>query len=346
MTQSFLARENIKRLLAFAALNIFGFFLIYLLHDFITPFLGAVIFYILFSKLMTYLTETRKWNAPLSAVLIIFISFVIVLIPIMGLSYLLYAKIAEVVTNPSSIMHTIEELDQKIFQLTGMEVLSDENIKSIIGNTGNMIPSFLNQLVWVLGNIGVMYFILYYMLIQRDKMNIEIDNYLPFNEENKKILATELQSQTLSNSIGVPLIALIQGSAAGLGYWMFGMSEPVFWGIVTAFASILPLVGSTLIWAPAALILMVTGDLWQGVFLAIYGAVVIINIDNIARFMIQKKFADVHPIITVFGVIIGLDLFGLPGLIFGPLMLSYFVIFVTMYRKVYHIELKDKKETD
>ena len=70
----------------------------------------------------------------------------------------------------------------------------------------------------------------------------------------------------------------------------------------------------------------------MGLGLAVYGGLVIINIDNIARFTLQKKFADVHPLITVFGVIVGLNLFGIPGLIFGPLMLSYFIIFIKMYR--------------
>ncbi|MFN3445961.1 MAG: AI-2E family transporter, partial [Bacteroidia bacterium] len=163
----------------------------------------------------------------------------------------------------------------------------------------------------------------------------EVNNYLPFNHDNIKVLAEELESQTLSNSIGVPLIATIQGTAAGIGYWIFGMDEPIFWALITAFASIIPIAGSTLIWAPAAIILMVTDSLWMGLGLAAYGAIVIINIDNIARFTIQKRFADVHPLITVFGVILGLNLFGLPGLIFGPLMLSYFIIFIKMYRSVY-----------
>jgi predicted PurR-regulated permease PerM len=77
------------------------------------------------------------------------------------------------------------------------------------------------------------------------------------------------------------------------------------------------------------------GNTWPGIGLLIFGVLVIINIDNIARLMIQKKIADVHPVITIFGVIIGLGTFGLPGLVFGPLMLAYFVIFIKMYMKVY-----------
>jgi predicted PurR-regulated permease PerM len=173
--------------------------------------------------------------------------------------------------------------------------------------------------------------------MQREKVTLEVNNYLPFDTTNIKILATELKSMTLSNVIGVPAIATIQGTAAGLGYWIFGLSEPVFWGVITAFVSLLPLMGSTLVWVPAGLFLLALGQTWQGVGLLLYGTLVIINIDNVTRFAIQKRFADVHPLITVFGVIIGLDLFGLPGIIFGPLMFSYFVIFIKMYRKVYKV---------
>jgi predicted PurR-regulated permease PerM len=83
---------------------------------------------------------------------------------------------------------------------------------------------------------------------------------------------------------------------------------------------------------------MASGNLWAGLGLFAYGTLIIMNIDNVARFMIQKKFADVHPMITVFGVLIGLELFGLAGIIFGPLMLSYFILFVKMYRRVYNVK--------
>jgi predicted PurR-regulated permease PerM len=111
--------------------------------------------------------------------------------------------------------------------------------------------------------------------------------------------------------------------------------------VVTAFLSILPLFGTTIVWVPASIMLVAAGNTWPGLALFAYGSLVVINIDNLARLMIQKKFADVHPVITVFGVLVGLDLFGLPGLIFGPLMLSYFVILVRMYRTVYHKPMED-----
>jgi predicted PurR-regulated permease PerM len=327
----------IKRWMAFVALNLFGVFLIYQLRDFIAPFLGSVIFYVLFSDMMDNLTAKRKWKESRAALLIILLSFIIILIPILVLCYLLYAKISQVINDPASMVNVLHMFGENIKSVTGVEVFSEKNLEGIKVSAGNLIPSFLNQLMWTLGNIGIMYFILFYLLMQREKVTLEVNNYLPFDTTNIKILATELKSMTLSNVIGVPAIATIQGTAAGLGYWIFGLSEPVFWGVITAFVSLLPLMGSTLVWVPAGLFLLALGQTWQGVGLLLYGILVIINIDNVTRFAIQKRFADVHPLITVFGVIIGLDLFGLPGIIFGPLMFSYFVIFIKMYRKVYKV---------
>ncbi len=324
-----------KRTIAFIALNAFGLFIIYLLSDFITPFLGALMFYVLFTPMMDFLVEKRKWKDSSAAFAIIFISLVIILIPTIVLTNMLYGKVVSIINNPAAFISSIQLLDAKFVELTGRQLITTEMITKLQEGLGSLLPSFINKIFVVVGNIGMMYFMLYYMLVQRKKMHDEVNGYLPFSENNIKLLAKELDSQTQSNAIAVPLIAIIQGTAAGIGYWIFGLQEPVFWGVITAFVSILPLAGSTLVWVPAAIFIMATQNVWMGLGLAAYGGFVIINIDNIARFSIQKKFADVHPLITVFGVIIGLNLFGIPGLIFGPLMLSYFIIFVKMYRGNY-----------
>jgi predicted PurR-regulated permease PerM len=232
-------------------------------------------------------------------------------------------------------MELFSNLNQRVFELAGVELITNENIKSLQSAFAELVPSLLGQSLYLLGNIAMMYFMLYYMLTNIEWIKNAMNTYLPLGIENIQLLAAELKSMTVSNAIGVPLVAITQGIAAGIGYYFFGLSDPVFWAVITAFVSILPVVGTTLVWAPAGIYLLATQSVMMGVGLLIYGVLVVINIDNVARLMIQKKFADVHPAITIFGVIIGLNLFGLPGLIFGPLMLSYFVMFIKMYRKVY-----------
>lgn len=335
-----ISKEDIKRLVAFIALNAFGFLIIFLLQDFIKPFLGALIFYVLFRGFMQRMVNEWKWKPSLSAILIILLSFFIILIPVLVLSYMLYSKLSQVLNDPTSLITVLDMIDKRALDMTGIEIFSDTNLSGMKAKAANLIPSFLSELAYTLGNIGIMYFILFYLLKTSDRLTKEVNNYLPFEFENIKILAQELESQTMSNVIGVPLVGVVQGIAAGIGYWIFGLSEPVFWAAITAFVSFIPFIGTTFIWLPASLFIMGTGNIWMGAGLLIYGALVVINIDNIARFIIQKRFADVHPLITVFGVLIGLNLFGLAGIIFGPLMLSYFVLFIRMYRRVYDVKLK------
>ena len=135
--------------------------------------------------------------------------------------------------------------------------------------------------------------------------------------------------------MGAPLLAILQGICAGLGFWIFGLDEPWFWGVICGFMSFLPVVGTAMVWIPAGIYMLTANTSWQGSGILIYGAIVITNIDNVFRFWLQKKFADVHPLVTVLGVIIGLNWFGIPGIVFGPLLLSYFLLMVKIYKEEY-----------
>ncbi len=124
-----------------------------------------------------------------------------------------------------------------------------------------------------------------------------VNTLIPFKDKDNHVLYMELESMTYSKCDWVyHLLGLIQGAAAGLGFWVFGLPEPVFWAILCAFASIIPVVGTMVVWVPAGIIHMATGHVWQGLAILRYGALFIGNIDNIFRFVLQKKFADVHPI--------------------------------------------------
>ena len=145
----------------------------------------------------------------------------------------------------------------------------------------------------------------------------------------------EINMIVRSNAIGIPLLAVIQGGVAMIGYWIFGAPNILFAGFLTCFASIIPMVGTALVWFPIAVYMALIGNWVQAIGLAIYGGAVISQLDNLIRFIIQKKMADIHPLITVFGVVIGLSLFGFMGVIFGPLLLSLFFLFVDMFKRGY-----------
>jgi predicted PurR-regulated permease PerM len=329
--------ENIRinKALAIISLILFGALLVYLLRDFINAFLGAVIFYLLFKSFMVYLTEKKNWKPSLAATIIIILSFLIVLLPVLSTAFMVYSKVSAIASNPDAVLALFENLNTKVKTLTGEELLNKERIRSIQQSAAGLITGFISTAFAIVAQIGIMYFLLYYLLVNKNKTEESLSKILPISGRNSLMLYHELETMTFSNAITVPLLAIIQGLTAWLGFWIFGVDEPFFWAIMLALFSIIPLVGTAIIWVPVGLYLIASAETWQGVGLLIYSAAIITNIDNVFRFIIQKKFAEVHPIITVLGVIIGLNLFGLPGLIFGPLLISYFLIFIKMYQNQY-----------
>jgi predicted PurR-regulated permease PerM len=107
---------------------------------------------------------------------------------------------------------------------------------------------------------------------------------------------------------------------------IFGLEDPIFWGTITFFVSFLPVVGAPLVFVPAGLIALAYGDSYAGYGIMIYGFVLVTNIDNVMRLFISRYFADSHPLITILGVIAGIPVFGILGLVFGPLLISWFLL--------------------
>ena len=134
-----------------------------------------------------------------------------------------------------------------------------------------------------------------------------------------------------ANALGIPLISLIQGMTAMLGYFLFGVKEFVLWGFLTGIFAFFPVIGTMVVWVPLVIYTFVTGSTWQGTGLLLYSFLVTGNVDYLARMTLLRKLGDVHPVITILGVIVGLGLFGFIGLIFGPLLISYVVLLFQIY---------------
>ena len=222
-----------------------------------------------------------------------------------------------------------------IKEKTGYDVLGKDTLSfivSILPRIGQLIMSSISSLAV---NLFVMIFALYFMLIGGKKMEAYINDILPFNETNTREVIHEINMIVRSNAIGIPLLAIIQGGIAMIGYLIFGAPNVLLLGFLTCFATIIPMVGTALVWFPVAAYLAISGDWFHAIGLAAYGAIVVSQSDNLIRFILQKKMADTHPLITIFGVVIGLPLFGFMGVIFGPLLLSLFFLFVNMFKKEY-----------
>ncbi len=303
------------------------------LNIFLDGFLGAIILYVLFRPMMRRLVEVKKWRKSMSALAILGISFFIVLIPVYVIASLIIPRIYMIFSNGSLTMEALMKADAQFKQLTGFNMLTEDNLASLQSSATGFITNFLGESLNMLTDIALLYLFFYYLLVNTGYIERSLTKLIPFTQEKIDRFAKELEDQTKSNALGIPLLAICQGIFAAVGYWIFGVPEPFFWGLMTGFFSLLPMIGSALIWIPAGIFKLSEGATWQGVAILIYGVVVIGMVDNVFRLLFQKKFADIHPLITIVGVIVGLQLFGIPGLIFGPLLISYFILLIKIFRE-------------
>lgn len=334
--QDRLNNDKLKQVIFIVALIGLGGFLFWMLKGFLSAFLGATIFYIVFRKPLFKLTEVRKWPKPLAILLLMLTSFVILILPIALVSVMLSGKISYLIAHFDEILQMLQNQSDKLSAWIGVELLSKDTTMKLAGMAANVVPGFLTATLGIFIDIVVLYFLLYFMMANARTMEAFVREHLPFSDANDALLLSELKNQTVSNAIGIPVLAILQGICAWIGYIVLGVEEPFFWAVITALMSVIPLVGTTIVWVPLSIMLFVNGHTWQGAVLLLYGTIIITNIDNVFRFVVQKKLGDIHPLITFFGVIIGIGLFGFVGIIFGPLLISYFILLIRIYNNEYN----------
>jgi len=184
-------------------------------------------------------------------------------------------------------------------------------------------------------NLTISFFGLYYVLKHPGDVWLDARPYIPFSPANTEKLGKRFKDVTVSTVVGTGVTAATQGALLGLAFLVLGLPNALFWGVVTTALAILPVVGSGLVWAPAAIILMMQGRVVPGGLLIVWGALVVGGVDNILRPLIYRRFSAIHPLITLIGAIGGVAQFGLLGLLIGPLALSYFFELIRMYREEY-----------
>ncbi|HLW49794.1 MAG TPA: AI-2E family transporter, partial [Sphingobacteriaceae bacterium] len=167
----------------------------------------------------------------------------------------------------------------------------------------------------------------------------------PFSDKSKQVLWTDINHMVRTNAIGILILGVFQGIVAIIGYSIFGVNNPILWGIVTNIATIIPVLGTMAVYIPICIVAFATGPTSSAVWLTLYCFFLVGGIDNILRFTILKTLGDVPPLITVFGVLFGLKLFGMLGLIFGPLIISTVGVLFKVYRNEYGRSSKPPQDT-
>jgi predicted PurR-regulated permease PerM len=320
-----------RRNIILVLLLLLGIFLMFSMVHIFAAVLGAIVLYTLFKPAYIYFNERLRFAPSLSAAVIIILSFLIIILPLFFLSWMIITKLLDFQRDPELIRHIID----KINHYTGSRFEKPELIQNGLTNASKWaigaFSSVMNSAFRIFINLMILYFTLFFMLVSHRRLEQKIIQYLPFNEEHSLRFGNELKNVTYSNVFGQGIIAVAQGIIVGAGFLIFGIPDPFFWAIVSIFVCFLPVVGAPIIFVPAGIIELSYGNTFAGIGIIVWGIILVTLIDNFLRFYISKKIADTHPLITIIGVVIGVPVFGLIGLVIGPLLISYFLLLVEMY---------------
>jgi predicted PurR-regulated permease PerM len=311
------------------------------LYTFFPGFLGALTLYILCRKYYFHLTLKKNWNKSLTALLFMGLFLACIVAPVYFSLQMAYTKVAEVAKEPERVNQALDAISAQIKDWTGQDLITNEATANVRKKAASFIPDILNSSATMIGNLLMILFLAYFMFKNGQTLEKNLQKAIPLKTRNIHLLSDEIIGMVRANALGIPLISIIQGLVAVLGYWIFGIKDFLLLGMVTGIFAFFPVIGTALIWIPLVIFLFSTGENGKAIGLLIYSVVVIGNIDYVARITFLKKVGDVHPVTTILGLIAGLKLFGFWGFIFGPLLISLILVLFKIYKSEFATEPKE-----
>lgn len=312
-----------------------------LIWPFITAILGgavlAYIFYPIYKRVLKAL-KSKVICAFLVSILII----LIFTIPLLLTANVILKETTTVFYQLRDVDSAINQLEDKyLVRLFGeMDVSSSvkDMLNKVIVNVMQRTENFIISIPDKLLGAFVMLFVIFFLLIDGEKWKNAVLNEIPIKDKHKTHTLRRLKEVIHATLYGLIITAMIQGLIGAAGLWFFKVSSPLLWGIVMTVLAMLPFVGPTFVWLPAAIIKLIAGDTFNGIGLLLYGIFIISMVDNIVRPKLIGRKSGIHPILVLLGVLGGLQVFGLIGIILGPLALALLVV-------AFEIYLSEKYET-
>ncbi len=231
----------------------------------------------------------------------------------------------------SKVIQSIFPSSQPEFQ-TQLTTVIIKFVGNIASSTINILIGFIQNLPNVLLNIAVIFFVFFFALRDQDALREFVSGISPFRKDKETVLVNRFKNITSSIIFGYIVVGVIQGLFLGAGLWFFGVPQALTLTIIGMFAAMLPMVGPWLVWVPIAAYLLVSGDMTTAVWFIVYCTLIVSTIDNFLRPYIVARKTGTSSVIILIGMIGGLFVFNILGLILGPLILSYLVLFLRAYK--------------
>ena len=323
--------EKIKQIFLILLITILVLLIGYHLKLFIPSILGAITLYVITRKYNLYLIEEKDWKPWVSATVIMLATVVILILPIYFIVDMLIEKLGNAEVYMAKFNVFLEKIHSFILEKANLDILSKDNMDKLKDSVGKFSGSAVSGTFNTLTVISSMYFILYFMLEKPRLFERIMQSAAPLKSSNIDLIGTKIRKMVMANAIGIPVVALGQGIVALVGYFIFGAPSPILLFALTSLGSMIPIVGAAIIYVPVCIFMIAEGNTGGGLGLAAYCLIAVGLTDNLLRFTLLKKLENIHPLNTVFGIIMGMNLFGFMGLIFGPILISLTLLLIQVY---------------
>jgi predicted PurR-regulated permease PerM len=311
---------------------------LYLCWLMLRPFVGVIawaavlviVFYPVHKRIRTKLGKPAL-SALVSCVLVI----LVILIPVALITLAVVNELSGAMQNLQAAVNYVLSPDSRfvgpVLNWLGKyidvgKLRSDEyllqQLRNISGVIAGQTLGFIGGLISVIVQMFFVIFTMYYFFKDGERMLAAIYDLLPLEPHQSKAILTRTREVIDASVYGVISIAIIQGLLGGLAFWILGLPSAIIWGVVMAFLSMIPMLGSFIVWVPAAIFLAVTGHWMKAILLVLWGALVIGSIDNFLRPMLIGSRTKLHELLIFFAVLGGLNVFGVLGVVLGPVVVA------------------------
>lgn len=302
------------------------------LTPFLSGLLGAAVLYVL--AVNPYRWLARALKPGIAAVIVLVSALAVIALPAAWLIGLMVEQAPEALrrVQSSDVLARVAQMRIGSFQV-GAEIANASG--TLVSWLSSQLIAFAGGATSAALNVVIAFFALYYMLRSGSEMWVAARGYIPFSPHTADALRDRFFGVTQATLLGTAIVAVSQGTLIGLGFGVVDLPNPLFWGAITAFASILPVLGSGLVWLPAVLILLAQSRYGAATALLVIGAGIASNVDNVIRPLVYRRVSNIHPMITLVGAFAGVRYFGLLGLLLGPLGIAYLFELLRFYREEY-----------
>lgn len=327
---------------------------LYMIRMFVVPVLLGAVFTTLFYPMFEWFVRKLRGRRTIAAFVCCVLLLLAVILPILGVANLVTLEAIDVYHTAEAKMSEImakggdgpfgQLRRSPWFRQWGLDKVNwRASLQEAASTAGSFLAVVINKTSrGTLQGLILLFttlFTMFYFFRDGKGLLRKLRYLIPLDREYKNAIAARFSSVARATVKGTLLIALVQGTLAGLTLWLFGVGSPFLWGVVATFFSIIPLVGAWLVLYPAAFIQMATGHLWQGIGILLVTVLVIVNVDNLMRPRLVGQETGMHDLMVFFSTLGGIAMFGAMGFIIGPMIAALFLAMLDIYSEEFKEDL-------